>query len=269
MGFKGVLDDLTSLIAFFTPIPVVTRGEGPRFRSLYLLALVGVMRGFMVISLLYIVLSLEIFNGLIFCSLAIASHFIAQGFLHVDGFIDFSEAVLASRSGINAYRVLKDACRGSYAIAAFTTYVILLNSVLSALIEVLGLRLIMHALFLAEVWIFDVIALMALVNKAPSNGIGAAFKNSLTFRDLVLIVLSSLLITVVTCHLWNAKLITTLMGLSLALLTSTSFTSLISRKVLGFINGDVLGFASEIFYLLWLATLMVIACSRIGSCLGI
>lgn len=269
MGFKKVLNDLTSLIAFFTPIPVITRSDGLYFKSLYLLALIGVIRGSIVVSLLYLISSLKIFNSFIFGSLAIASHFIAQGFLHIDGFIDFSEALLASRSGINAYRVLKDTCRGSYAIAVFTTYVVLLYSVLSALIEVLSSRLVIHALFLVEVWIFDVIALIVLFNKTSSDGVGAVFKNSLTPRDLIVTVLSSLLITVVTCYLWNTELTPILMSLTIALLISTSFTSLISRKALGFINGDVLGFASEIFYFLSLATLMVIACSWIGSYLGI
>ncbi len=259
MSINKLTSDLLLLITFFTPIPIPRKSTELRFGSLYLLPLVGVVRGLIPSLTLYVLIKLGLYDSTILSSVMILTHFIAQGFLHVDGFIDFSEAILASRSGVNAYRVVKDVCRGSYAIAIFTSYTLILYSTSTSLINVLGLKNIVYIPLILEVWVFNIITLLTLLSRVCPEGIGAIFKNSLRVRDTVAVIMISALLTILITYTISISSIKVLLGLVASTVISLWLSRSLALKILGFVNGDVLGFSSEVFYITSLITLQLMA----------
>ncbi len=257
MSIKKLISDLLLLITFFTPIPIFRKSTELKFSSLYLLPLVGVVRGLIPSSTLYILTVLGLHDPTLLSSVMILTHFIAQGFLHVDGFIDFSEAILASRFGVNAYKVVKDRYRGSYAIAVFTSYTLILYSTSTSLINMLGLKTLVYILLILEVWIFNIITLLTLLSKVCPEGIGALFKSSLRVRDVVAVITISSLLTILITYTASMNPTKVLLSLTVSTVISLELSRSLALKTLGFVNGDVLGFSSEVFYITSIITLQL------------
>jgi len=258
MSIKKLTSDLILLITFFTPIPIPKKDVELKFGSLYLLPLIGIIRGLIISSTLYMLIMLGLRDLTLLGSVLILTHFIAQGFLHVDGFIDFSEAILASRFGVNAYKVVKDRYRGSYAIAVFTSYILILYSALISLTNTLGVKTVMYTLLILEVWIFNTITLLTLLSKVYLEGVGALFKNSLRVKDSVIVVMTSTLLTILITYITSMNSIKVLLSLIISMVMSLGLSRSLALKILGFVNGDVLGFSSEVFYLISVITLQVV-----------
>ncbi|MEM1684109.1 MAG: adenosylcobinamide-GDP ribazoletransferase [Ignisphaera sp.] len=261
-----VLKNFFALLSFLTPIPLPHRLRSNTlvFGSLYLLPIIGLIRGLFTILPLYILYIVNIDAPFLATFTVIAMHYIMQGFLHADGFIDFSEAVLAYRFGVDAYRVVKDRYRGSYAIAVFMIFVLgLYSSVLSILIKT-RLEVSIVLIISAEVWSIVSMPTLSYLGREPPEGIGRLFKHSVRDIDVLLGIAIAVALTTVlmfSVHPMIAPLLTMLLavGFTIAVLS----THLLSSRVLGFVNGDVLGFVSELCYL------MVMAIHAVGANLWI
>ena len=254
---RSILKSLSTLLCFFTSIPLPKKlCSSTEFRSLYLVPLVGFVKGFVVavpIAILKNYLSLDV---AIVSSIAILLHFSIQGFLHVDGFIDFSEALIASRFGVDPYKVVKDKYRGSYAIATFSTYIIILYTSIYTLTKILNSIPLLQLLVLSEVWSSIVFLVLPYIAPAPPNGLGKKFKDSIKFVDIVMgIAIAVILTCILTLCTGNPMKGFYIVFYSLLAVTiSTFITYTLSMRTLGFVNGDVLGFAFEISYLLTILT---------------
>ncbi len=227
------------------------------FSNLYFLPLVGLLRGGVTVVPLVVYSLSRIEGAHIIAFTAIAFHFISQGFLHADGLIDFAEAILAHRFGVDGYKVVKDRYRGSYAIAAFSVYTLGLFSVVTALIERLSMVKLMGLLVISEVWSTMIIMLISYFGREPPEGIGRMFKRNLSLGDVVvsLVLSSTISLTLTfTTNIGFWFLVATLIALVFVLVLSRA----LAHKVLGFVNGDVLGFSSEFFYLITLISYWVV-----------
>lgn len=219
------------------------------FSHLYLLPIVGLIRGALVVMPLILAKIAGAASPQLLAFGAVALHFVAQGFLHADGLIDFSEAILAHRFGVEGYKVIKDRYRGSYAIAAFSVYIIGLFSATTALLERLPLEAALCLLLLSEVWSTNTMLLLSRMGKEPPEGFGRTFKRSMSPLDAPLSLLLSLAVTVALAPALGVGI-----RFMVAIVTSLILTVLTSRSlahsVLGFVNGDVLGFSSELYILM-------------------
>ncbi len=179
-------------------------------------------------------------------ALALAMHYLGQGFMHADGFSDFSEALLASRSGADPRSVLKDTHRGSFAVASFSVMAILLfSSSLSAVSS--GFLL---AFVIAEIGeVAAIAAALGLGRIEPYEGMARAFKERTGAG------------TVAAIYAMSAVLIFLLGGgpmtltVPIAALAVGCATALAANRVVGYVNGDALGFAGEVAFL---ATLLLV-----------
>lgn len=228
------------------------------FKDLYLLPLVGFVRGGIAVLPLAIYPLMGVSSAYIIAFTAIAFHFILQGFLHADGLIDFSEAILAHRFGVEGYKVVKDRYKGSYAIASFCVYVLGLFSVIIALTERLSIVRLMCLLVISEVWSMTNIAVLSYSSKEPPEGFGKTFKENLGKNDVVLGTIISFAISLILTFITKMKpwfLIT----IPISLIFNIALSRTLAYKVLGFVNGDVLGFSSELFYLISLISCWVVS----------
>ncbi|MEM2301720.1 MAG: adenosylcobinamide-GDP ribazoletransferase [Sulfolobales archaeon] len=241
----GFLRDLLSLVSFLTiyPVPSKYRSLYDAASAFYLSPMVGFLRGVPGFIILTIAGSLP---QQFLAGFAIALHIIIQGFLHIDGFIDFSEALLASRFGRDARAIMKDRYRGSYGIASMGLYIALLYSSLSSIDP----KLLPVVYLLGEVIHGgSMVICMGLGRVEPYEGLGSVFKRSLSrgrvaISMVVLITLYSLvsLLSLGSLPLYQ---------LVLAILAPV-FSAMIANRVLGYVSGDVAGFSGEASYVFFM-----------------
>ncbi|MEM0026694.1 MAG: adenosylcobinamide-GDP ribazoletransferase [Ignisphaera sp.] len=251
------LRDFLSLLAFLTLLPIPQRylGVEAAFGSLYMLPIVGFIRGLFAVTPMLLSALLHNNAPYVEAFSVVAMHYIIQGFIHADGFIDFSEAVLAHRFGVDASKVVKDRFRGSYAIAAFVLFALWLYSTMLQVIHLSAdLWIATKIVLVAETWSPTSMAVVAYVCREPPDGLGKLFKKGLRISDIVGAFLASVLITYATFLSIQTGSTTSILVL-LALAISAYTTSVLGMKTLGYANGDVLGFANELSYATILTTL--------------
>lgn len=243
---KKILKNFTNLLCFLTSIPIPrSLCTSIELGSLYLTTLIGFLKGFIIASL--VILIAPYISIYVITSVTLALHFILQGFLHADGFIDFSEALLAHRFGVDPYKVVKDRYRGSYAIAVFTVFTIFLYTALLIVVS----RGVLYLIF-GEVWSSSSMLLITFIGSTPPEGFGAKFKKSLRLGDVALSIVIAFAITLGIIayveHLFKAFAIAFLSLASTLISVAVSYT--LSSRTLGFVNGDVIGFTAELTYAL-------------------
>ncbi len=112
---------LRDLLAFLTSLPLGGGSLEGAARSIHLAPLAGLVVGIAVTAPYLLLLQTALPS--VAAATAIASHLIATGGLHLDGFADYSEALLARARGEAAERILRDPRRGGMALAAVSTLV--------------------------------------------------------------------------------------------------------------------------------------------------
>ncbi|MGC9149337.1 MAG: adenosylcobinamide-GDP ribazoletransferase [Sulfolobales archaeon] len=256
LAVRDLWKNFTELLGLLTIIPVSSEHR-LELNSLYLISLVGLIKGLLVSSSLPLI---YFFSGeylFMLVALVIAIHYIIQGFLHADGFIDFSEAIIASRSGADPYKVMKDVHKGSFAIVVFAVYMLILYSTLVTLFTIKSLPSIFLIIVSSETFSLISSLFLSYIGNEPPEGMGRIFKKNLRERDLVISILISsaaILILSTTLGVAIAKIIILLITSLLSLTMSTALTYFLSKRILGFVSGDVLGFCIELTYLLILST---------------
>lgn len=244
-----LLENFLQLLSFLTPIPLPINTTHFEFKSLYLIPLIGFIKGIIISTPIYFFTRFHIDSVFIKTFAIIAMHYIVQGFLHADGFIDFSEALLAHRFGVNAYKVVKDKYRGSYAITVFTIFVLGLYSFTREIVSKNNVEILMSMILLSEIWSSYSMIVLSYVGKEPPNGISRIIKKNLKLKDIVVGGFFSLFLSIFVKILTNS-LYTIILPPVLLLLISIPVTYVLSDKTLGFVNGDVLGFEEEFHYFL-------------------
>jgi len=244
----GAVRGFIALISFLTIYPTPAR-----YRSIYeaasafpLAPIVGLLRGAPIFATSYILS--HGFPQPFLVGVSIVLHMAIQGFLHIDGLIDFGEALLAHRFGRSAAEVMKDRYRGSYGIAVATAYLALLYSSISSIdpgrlpvILLLG-EVIHGASMVAALWAGNI---------EPYNGLGRLFKERLGLRGgLVSILLAS---AVYMASLYPLGLWLYVHPLVVSITIAVAISKA-SNRVLGYVSGDVAGFSGEVCYLAFIAS---------------
>jgi adenosylcobinamide-GDP ribazoletransferase len=140
--------------------------------SVHLAPLVGLLEGLAVAAVLYA--AGEAAGGLAAAALALVAHLAVTGGLHLDGFSDYSEAVLSRARGGEAERILSDPRRGSFAVAATST---LLAARLGLLAEALSAPLAVATAYTASAY---AMVLYLALSPPGGSGLGPLFKSRLT-----------------------------------------------------------------------------------------
>lgn len=249
-GVKSVIKSFFSLLAFLTSIPIPHKllSNSATFDHVHLLPIVGFVRGLITTVPLAMLALAEVKASLLTTFATIALHYIAQGFIHVDGLIDFSEAILAHRFGVDGYKVVKDRYRGSYAIAVFGVYIVGLFSSLKTLVDTIELLDLACLVLLIEIWSTNVMLVLSYIGRKPPEGLGRRFGESVKTCDIVFSLLWTAILTSISLFVSGLSL-WCILPIALSALIIALVSRALAHKVLGFVNGDVLGFSSELFYL--------------------
>jgi cobalamin 5'-phosphate synthase/cobalamin synthase len=237
MHFREYLNEFLALLSFLTVIPT---GQGDIMKAasgFYFVPVIGLLEG--------IIGGLPLLVGKtpLTASLAIALLSLITGFNHIDGYLDFFEAVMSR--GADPVMVLKDKHRGSFAIAAgLILFSILISSILSSRVDPF-IQLIESSTSAA----FSMYVL-SLISNPSHEGLGHLFivasKNKLK-------VIASLMIYITSIALVSRSIV-----ILLILMMETTIAALIvqfmATKRIGFVNGDAIGFTYELTLMITMAT---------------
>lgn len=222
-------------LSYFTVLPIRFKPEddlshpGVLSMMLYALPLVGILLAG---------LSIGIFAafepmGWLAAIIASVAYMALYGFIHTEAVIDVADAVYAAHSGKDPYAVIKEPSVGAMGVLYGTGFVILKVAALSTLL--------MHHLFLPFVAI-ALISRIALLLLIQTHAFRSSFVAQLheSIRPFPLILLIGVFGGVGFYSLGGLAL--WLLGLGIAVAFALS---MLTKKTLGFINGDVLGMSLE------------------------
>lgn len=234
---RRFLEGLRGLFTFLTIIPMGGSFEEAQ-GLLYLAPFIGLVEGiFASIPM--------IAAGAVSAALATALVYIVNGFQHIDGFLDFGEALLSGRRGGDALRIMKDPHKGAFAITLAVINIILTYTAILSLSR-LTLAALPIALSSSALSMFTT----ANRGRPADSGMGKLFveKSKGIFKlaySIIVYVISSAIILTICGWLSLSGFLVIAMGL-LAAAASSSYVVHISHVRLGFVNGDVLGFSYEL-----------------------
>ena len=163
--------------------------------------------------------------------------FLLTGFLHLDGFMDTSDAVLSRRPPEEKRRILKDPHTGAFAVVSLALAVVVQFAAVYAAIDgrkELALLFCINVMSrcCASVSLFSLKAM-------PHSGYAAMFKRNTgpAHRNFVLV--TALLTIIVACLLCGFR------GLAVTLVTAAGYAGALaySYRELGGVSGDLTGYA--------------------------
>ena len=227
-----------ALLSFLTIIPTGVHDLASASRLFYLAPIIGLLEGSMAVAPILLDTSIYVKAALI-----LVISYLITGFSHLDGFADFADALGSGGSGEDALRIMKEPGRGAIATAATTLLIIVAYSSLIVLVAEGWWQVIMLSHVLAS----ESMYLLSMVSTPPGyHGLGRNFiieskhgariaMNLLTLGAIFLLI-SYIRRDLAYCQL--AVIVPTIIAVA--------YTWMKSHRVLGFVNGDVLGFCYEL-----------------------
>lgn len=248
LELRGIINDLRTVITFFTVIPIGgTHDISSALRRAWLAIIIippitGLLPG-----LLGFYLGRVVHGDLLIASISYAAVLMLTGLNHIDGFADVVDALMVRGSTEDRIRVLKDPHRGSASIAMVVLLIIIAVSASSNLVSVLW-----QSLFTAEIVSKASCCLCGLVGKEPSyKGLGWLLTRY--SRENGYLVVASTLVGFVIIYLLLG-----VMGViaSLASLVLSVLLFVVIQRDLSGAVGDLYGFTLEVSRALTLVMLM-------------
>lgn len=250
---KSLYKGLNMAISMFTiiPLPKYEWDEKSAKHMMKLYPLIGLIIG----SLWYgSAVILSRFNCPIMLKSAIIMMipFLLTGFLHLDGFMDLSDALLSGREKEEKIRILKDSRVGAFAVISLGLLLIVQFSAIYSIFsenKSLIFLMIIPILSRALAGYF-----LISINTISESYLGNLFREGTNFIDKVILISVYLIISVSITFFINNKLIL----LPIVMLLVAILIIIKSKKELGGINGDVSGYVLVIVEVIGLVMLALV-----------
>ena len=252
---RAVYAPLLVAISFLTILPVgvsePTDAEISRSRGWY--PVVGLLYGLLLVVLLALWVPVAVFP--IFVPVAAAFMVVAMAvanrFLHLDGLMDFCDAIWGGQTVERRLEIMRDSRVGSFGVAGcFSVLLIKFSVLLSLMLMAYGLNAL---LFFPMVSRWTMTLLLSLFPYGRQRGIGSAFSSGARPWGAT----GFALLTVVAA----AWLLLGAVGIVLLVLVSTSALLIgwwASRRLGGGLTGDCYGATNEIMEALALVMLLIL-----------
>ena len=233
---------LRSLLTFFTIIPARSHNIEEAARCFPLIPLIGLL-----ISLIG-TLPLFFVKNVLMALLSFLILYILTGLNHIDGFADFVDVIASRKVGEEALKVLKEPWRGAFSQASITMLM------LTVFVSIYYLESDPLSIILAHIFSYNSMFLVAVFGTpSPYRGLGRTFIEASTdFKakiSNVLALTSSLLMTYLIAFLFIINIIKIVLYTIISFIVSLLVVILSLRqanRILGFVNGDVMGYALEL-----------------------
>lgn len=239
---------LTSLLSLFTRLPAPSGTPEDAARCSWLLPLIGFIIGSL--EALPVLVQLP---ALFEASIWFITHIYFTGGIHLDGLLDYFDAVLPGFRGEQAIRVMKDPRKGAGAVLAAISYSLLF---LAAAVYLIKTRPLLLLLISASSFAYSYTVVLLLLARSPPEpyqGLARLFQSGLRGSRTLLLAFTGFALTTPALILYPV-------GAALACLVAAFTGYLVYRdavKRLGFMNGDVAGAGIELARLAYLDTLVI------------
>lgn len=233
---------LASLTSFLTILPTGGNDIVEASRAFYAAPIVGVLIG-LTSGLPLLATTLP---GTLRGALSLTLLYGLTGLIHLDGLADFLDALSSGKNGEEALRIIKQPCTGAKAVAGTAAVLIITYGSLTAFpAGIRGLCLLTISQLAAYEGLYTI---AAMAKPSPYEGLGRLFieASKAGWKAIVNIFIYTL----------SAVLINLLYPDPLTLLSTVAATAITlgiveyattqASRVLGFVNGDVMGYALEI-----------------------
>ena len=248
----------------FCRIPCPYRGwEGDnRYAMLNMFPLIGTALGVLA-GVIWWLLSLLGVSSLLTGALLTFSYFWMTGFIHLDGFMDCSDAVLSRRPLADRQQILKDSRVGAFAVISLGFMMLLFFASMATFAEDFSLA--KAAMLCAVFTISRELSAYSIINRTPMQtsqyrGLSSHYYNEQGWPGVIMTIVICLILAVLpVCGLFGDFSVLRLIVLLWILLAQASLESLIGRRMrkqLGGMSGDVSGYmivTSELTGILLLA----------------
>ena len=231
----------------FCRIPCPYRGweEDNRYAMLNMFPLIGTALGVLV-SIVWQLLSLLGAGSLLTGAVLTSLYFWMTGFIHLDGFMDCSDAVLSRRPLAIRQRILKDSHVGAFAVISLCFMLLVFFASMATLAESFSLA--KAAMICAVFTISRELSAYSVINRTPMQtsqyrGLSSHYYNEQGWPGLVITIIVCLILAVLPAI--RELLVLRLIVLLWILLAQASLESLIGRRMrkqLGGMSGDVSGY---------------------------
>lgn len=233
---KNIISALNMAISMFTIIPLPKylweEKAGKYIMPLY--PVVGVIVGGLWF-LVYQILNILNCESMISAAILLSTPFVITGFMHLDGFMDVSDALLSRRPKEDKLRILKDSTVGAFSVISLGLLFILEFSAIQTFLNVNASSIVLILIPILS----RSISAMAILSKEPieesyyvklyKDGINAYYKIS--------VICVYIIVSIIACF-WGIKYLI----MSLVMLISGYLLVKNCEKELGGINGDVAGY---------------------------
>jgi adenosylcobinamide-GDP ribazoletransferase len=227
------ISTLRAGIGFLTTIPVGIDVEGIQKLSLhaYVFPIVGAIIGLLVGCIGFM---LHFLSDYLFSALLIAVLYTVTGLNHLDGLMDFGDALLTHGSVEEKIRAMHDPSVGVGGIVFCMVSILILFSAIAALQPN-----ILFSLLAAEICAKQSMVTAAMFGRSMHQGLGSIFVNNVTLRDFLI----GLAFSMMAC--WLALGIGGVIALCAALSSALMVVG-VAHHNFGGVSGDVLGATNEI-----------------------
>ena len=234
--FRGFL----ALLSFLTIIPTRVHDIRLAAQYFYLVPAVALIEGLVAALPLYTSLPPDLK-----AAVALVLSYLITGFNHVDGFADFADAIASRKRGKEALRIVKEPWKGPMAIAAVVLSVLIVYSSLVYLSK--GYY---YFVIVSHVLAGEAMFVLAVISRQPDYpGLGHMFITEAkdNYRVSLNILLTLVLLTLLTfVYGPESQVVVDSLLMVLAMMTVVLYTYIEAHSILGFSNGDVLGFCYEL-----------------------
>ena len=249
---KHLFNAFNMAISMFTviPLPKYIWEEKSAKYIMRIYPLVGLIIGLIWYGVGVILNYFEV-NIMLSSAILLAVSFLITGFIHLDGFMDVSDALLSRRPKEDKLRILKDSRVGAFAVISL---VLLFIVEFASIFSMLDLGVNLYVLVFIPI-ISRTIAGYFIISNNPigESYYGKLFKDGTgKFDKIILLAIFSLIITS-NYFLGNRYIIMPLIMLAIAFLLLRN-----CLKELGGINGDVAGYILVLSELSGIITLAII-----------
>ncbi len=193
------------------------------------LPLVGFVLGLLTITL-YSLLSIPAWYG---ATISAIAYMLLYGFIHTEAVMDVADAIYASHSNKDAYSIIKDATVGSMGV---------LYGIAIVLLKVSGIVILLTQHLFVEFISILIISRLSILILIKTDTFKSSFITQLK-EDLngKYIIITFIIFTLIGTILTAKFIPLLLLGLALGFIVS-----ILIKRALGFINGDVLGATLEV-----------------------
>ena len=250
-----MMKGLIMCIQFFTSIPIPY--EVPMDRrhinmAIKMFPVLGLLQGFLYGILAYALIGWTPLSALAIAFIIWLSQVVITGGIHLDGWMDCSDAFFSYRDRAKRLEIMKDPRMGAFGVLSV---IVILSARFLFIYEIVVMAVDVSYIFIVLIPFIGKMVMGVLlmsVKGAKEDGLGTLFKQAASSRTLWIYPIYLLPMLLLILLLWPKAML----GVLLVVIVALLFILVTSRKIMnwfGGITGDVLGASVEgVEILLWM-----------------